>query len=207
MGRLRAASIVCALVLVAALGLSACGGGSSDLLPEKTAEQLNRNLDEVRARIDQGDCVGAEDAVGEVSEEVEGLGGVDKELKAALRQGTDRLDEMVSSCADEALEEDEAEREAEEKAEQAEQEAVEAQEQEFEAGQEQEEEAKKEKKLEKDEEKEEQKTEREEESESVEPPESAGEGEGEEKGKGPPAETPSGNEPPAGGVGPGTEVE
>src|SRR5882757_1841999 len=128
MGRLRAASITLVLVLVVAagLGLSACGGSSSELLPGKTAEQINTNLDQVRAFVAEGDCAGAEDAVNQVSEEVDALGGVDKKLKAALREGTTRLGQVVSSCGEEALEEAEAEQAAaEEKAEQEEQAAVE----------------------------------------------------------------------------------
>src|SRR6185312_15390899 len=104
MGSLRAASTCCVLALAMALGLSACGGGA-DLLPGKTADQINQNLDQVRAFVAEGDCAGAEAAVAEVSEEVDGLGGVDKKLKAALRQGTDRLGEVVASCGEEALEE------------------------------------------------------------------------------------------------------
>jgi hypothetical protein len=200
MGRLRAASIVCVLVLGAALGLSACGGGSSELLPGKTAEQINQNLDQVRAFAAEGDCAGAEDAVEEVSKEVEGLGGVDKKLKAALREGADRLGEVVSSCGEEALEEAETEQQAEEeRAEQEEQAAVEAEEEELEAEEEQ---AKKEKPK-----KESGEGPQEAEEGEAEGPETGGQGEAEEHGKGPPAETPSGNEPPAGGVGPGTEVE
>ena len=195
-------TVACALAL--ALGPSACGGGSADLLPGKTAEEINQNLDQVRARVNEGDCAGAEDAVNEVSEEVDGLGGVDKKLKAALREGTTRLGEVVGSCQEEALADQEEEQAAEEKAEQEEQAAVEAEEEEFEA--EQEDEEKNEKKEEAAEQKEEREAERSED-EEAEPPEPSGPGNGEEKGKGPPAETPSGNEPPAGGVGPGTEVE
>jgi hypothetical protein len=197
MGRLRAASITLVLVVAAALGLSACGGSSSELLPGKTAEQINRNLDQVRAFVAEGDCAGAEDAVNQVSEEVDALGGVDKKLKAALREGTTRLNEVVSSCGQEALEEAEAEQAAaEEKAEQEEQAAVEGEEEELEA--EAEEKPKKEKSKKEASEKEAQEAEEGEETESTELP---------EEGKAPPAETPGGTEPPAGGVGPGTEVE
>lgn len=204
MGRLRAASIVCALVLGAALGLAACGGSDADLLPGKTAEQINQNLDQVRALANEGDCTGAENAVTEVSEEVEGLGGVDQKLKAALRQGTDRLRQVVSSCGEEALAEAEAEREAEEEAaaEQEEEAAVEAEEDELAAEErEEQQDQKAEEKAEKEAEKEQKAAEKEAEKEEPETPE------GEGPGNGPPAETPSGNEPPAGGVGPGTEVE
>ncbi|HEY2716477.1 MAG TPA: hypothetical protein VGI73_09705 [Solirubrobacterales bacterium] len=199
MGSLRAASICCVLALAMALGLSACGGGA-ELLPGKTADEINQNLDQVRAFVAEGDCAGAEAAVDEVSEEVDGLGGVDQKLKAALRQGTDRLGEVVSSCGEEALEEAETEQAAEEeKAEQEEQEAVEAEEAELEAEEEQ---AQKEKPK-----KEAPEGDEAEAGEGAEPPETPSQSEGVEKGNGPPAETPSGNEPPAGGVGPGTEVE
>jgi cytochrome c1 len=200
MGRLRAASIVCALALGVALGLSACGGDSAALLPGKTASEINQNLDQVRSFVAEGDCAGAESAVTEVSEEVDGLGNVDKRLKAALRQGADRLGEVVSSCGEEALAEAEAEREAEDEeiAEQEEQAAVEAEEEEFEA----EDKAKKEKKHEPSDHEE-----KADEGEEAEPPETTGQGEGVENENEPPAETPAGTEPPAGGVGPGTEVE
>jgi hypothetical protein len=193
MGRLSAASIVCAMAVAAALVLSACGGSSSELLPGKTAEQINTNLDQVRAFVAEGDCAGAEDAVNQVSEEVDALGGVDKKLKAALREGTTRLGQVVSSCREEALVEAEAEQAAEEEAEQEEQAAVEGEEEELEA--EAEEKPKKEKPK-----KEAQEAEEGEETESTELP-------SQEEGKGPPEETPGGTEPPAGGVGPGTEVE
>jgi hypothetical protein len=195
MGRLRAASITFGLVVAAALVLSACGGSSSELLPGKTAEQINTNLDQVRAFVAEGDCAGAEDAVNQVSEEVDTLGGVDKKLKAALREGTTRLGQVVSSCGEEALVEAEAEQAAGEEAEQEEQAAVEGEEEELEA--EAEEKPKKEKPK-----KEAQEAEEGEETESTEPP-----AQEEGKGKGPPEETPGGTEPPAGGVGPGTEVE
>jgi len=205
MGRLRAASIVCVLALAAALGLAACGGSDADLLPGKTASQINQNLDQVQAFADEGDCAGAESAVAEVSQEIENLGGVDQKLKAALRQGANRLDEVVSSCAERALAEAEEEREAEEEAaaEQEEEAAVEAEEEEL-AEEEEQQDQKAEEKAEKDAEKEQKAAEKEAEKEEVETPEDEGPT---EKGKGPPVETPSGNEPPAGGVGPQTEVE
>jgi hypothetical protein len=199
MGRPRAASIICAVAAALALGLSACGGSDAKLLPGKTADQINQNLDQVRAFVDEGDCAGAEDAVGEVSEEVDSLGGVDQKLKAALRQGTHRLGEVVSSCGEKAEAEAEQEAEEDEIAEQEEQAAVEAEEDELEAEEEQ---AAKEK-VKKVAPKESQEAE---EGGATEPPESGGP-KGEEHSKGPPAETPSGTEPPAGGVGPGSEVE
>jgi hypothetical protein len=195
MGRLGAASIVLALAAVAALGLSACGGSSADLLPGKTANEINSNLDQVQALVAEGDCAGAEDAVGQVSEEVTALNGVDGKLKEALREGTTRLGVVVSSCQTEANEaaEDKA---AEEQTELEEQGAVELEEEELEAEEEQK--AKKEKPKKEATEKEAPET------EETEPPEGE---EGDEKGKGPPAETPGGSEPSSGGVGPGAEAE
>ena len=205
MRRVRAASITVALVLGAALALAACGGGGADLLPGKTAEQINRNLDQVRTFAAEGDCAGAESAATEVSEQVDGLSGVDQKLKAALRQGANRLDEVVSSCGEEALAEAEAERESEEeeRAEQEEQAAVEAEEEEL--AEEEQKEEKADEKAQKEAEKEQKASEKEAEKEETETP--GGEGPEPGEGNGPPVETPSGVEPPAGGVGPGTEVE
>ena len=106
MGRLSAASI--------ALVLAACGGAGPvrlRRLGRQPAARQDRRRDQPEPRlrsrtlVAEGDCVGAEDAVGEVAEEVEGLRGVDKKLKAALRQGTNRLDEVVVVCGERAEEE------------------------------------------------------------------------------------------------------
>jgi hypothetical protein len=95
------------LGLGAILGLTACGGGSSaDLLPGTTATQINTNLDQVRAYVAEGDCLSAEDAVATVIDEVDGLGGVDAKLKAALKEGTTRLSEVVADCESEEDEEE-----------------------------------------------------------------------------------------------------
>jgi hypothetical protein len=206
MGSLRAASIVLALAVCAALGLSACGGSDAKLLPGKTADQINSNLDSVRSLVAEGDCVGAEDAVGEVSEEVDNLGGIDAKLKAALRQGADRLGVVVVACGEKAEKEAEEEAEqvaAEEEAEQEQQEAVEGEEEEL-----------AEQKDEKQEEKAKQKAAKEAEKEKEAPAGEQGEEElkpqppGENEGiENEPAETPGGTEPPAGGVGPGAQAE
>jgi hypothetical protein len=205
MARLRTVFSLFALAVSALLALAACGGGGPDLLPGRTANEINRNLDQVRALVDEGDCAGAEDAVGQVSADVDGLSGVDSKLQAALRQGTERLGQLVSACETEALEAEAAENAAaEEAAEQAEQEAVEAEEEQFAEEQQREKREENREKKESREKKSEEETETTEESEAIEPP---GQNEGVENGKGPPAETPSGNEPPAGGVGPGAVVE
>jgi outer membrane biosynthesis protein TonB len=208
-GRPRALSAVFVLAAAALAALVAgCGGSSANLLPGKTADQINSNLDQVQALVDEEDCAGAENAVAEVKSEVDELGGVDKKLKAALVQGTERLGEVVDSCGEKALAEaeEEAEQEAEKQAaEQEEQAAVEAEE-EKELATEQAKEDKAQEKAEKKSDKEaEKEAPTEPTEEEVEAP--AGKDEGAEKGKGPPEVTPGGAEPPAGGVGPGSQVE
>jgi hypothetical protein len=120
MARLSPFLLAFTLALAAALGLTACGGGSSaDLLPGATASEINSNLDQVQELVSEGECIGAEDAAQEVSAEVDALGGVDPKLKQALREGATRLNEVVANCEEEAPEEtapaiDEAEEPAEE---------------------------------------------------------------------------------------------
>jgi chromosome segregation ATPase len=125
MGRLRAASLLLA-ALAAGLLLAACGSSSNDeLLPGTTAKQIESNLDQVRSNAEEGNCEAAEDAVAEVSTEIDGLQKVDKELKKALKQGAAKLSEVVGSCgvkeeeaeqakADEEAEKEQANLEAEE---------------------------------------------------------------------------------------------
>ncbi len=105
MGRLTAPLLALALGAAAAVALIACGGGSSaKLLPGNTASQITTNLDEVKRLAQSGECVGAEDAAQQVSAQIDALGGVDKQLKQALREGADRLNEVVASCEEEPTE-------------------------------------------------------------------------------------------------------
>ena len=116
MGRLRAASLILA-ALAAGILLAACGSnGNGELLPGTTADQINSNLDVVRASVEEGNCEEAEDAVAEVSTEVDELGKVNAKLKSALKDGAAKLSEVVSSCGaeEEAEEQKAAEKEAEE---------------------------------------------------------------------------------------------
>ncbi|MET0559876.1 MAG: hypothetical protein ABW065_14620 [Solirubrobacterales bacterium] len=191
MGRLNAPLLVFAVAALAAVGLSACGGDSADLLPGKTASEIESNLDEVARLAGEGECVGAEDAAQEVSAEVEALGGVDAKLKQALREGASRLNEVVAGCEEAEPEEEELEPvEPEEEVESAEK-------------------PEKGKKAEKQEKPEKKAPEAEvEEPEEATPPAANGKGKGLEKGGGPPETvTPPAEEAPSGGVGPGTEVE
>ncbi len=105
MARLNAAFLALLLAAGAAMGLIACGDGGADLLPGSTASEINANLDKVRELVDEGECVGAEDAAQEVSSEVDALGGVDAQLKQALREGATRLNEVVASCEEAPVEE------------------------------------------------------------------------------------------------------
>lgn len=94
-----------ALLALAGLGLSACGGSSPDLLPGSTASEITSNLDQVKELATAGDCVGAEDAAQAVSSQIDELGGVDKKLKQALREGATRLNEVVAGCEEAETEE------------------------------------------------------------------------------------------------------
>jgi outer membrane biosynthesis protein TonB len=106
MGRLSAPLLALALAAVVALGVSACGsGGKADLLPGSTATEITANLNQVKALATTGDCVGAEDAAQAVSSQIEELGGVDKKLKQALREGATRLNEVVANCEEAETEE------------------------------------------------------------------------------------------------------
>jgi hypothetical protein len=203
MGRLRAASLFLAALAVGLL-LAACGsGGNGELLPGTTADQINSNLDQVRESVKAGDCEGAEDAVAEVTNEVDSLQKVDTKLKSALKQGAVKLSEVVGNCGAEEEAEEEQAAEATEEEEQLAAEEAEAEEEAFE--QEQKAEEKAQEKAEK-------------KAEQPGPPE-----EGEESGKGksnegqeetvePPEEVeevtppgPGGGN--AGGIGPGAAVE
>jgi hypothetical protein len=99
MPRLAAAPLALALGLAAALALAACGGGSdAKLLAGNTAQEIRENLDSVQRLVDEGECVGAEDAALSVSSQVEAVEGVDPKLKQLLQEGAARLNEVVDQC-------------------------------------------------------------------------------------------------------------
>ena len=188
MRRLSAFLPAFALLAALAVGLSACGGNGDELVPENAAKELNANLDEVRTLVGEGDCEGASEVAGSVTDQVAELDGVAGKLKDALNEGAARLNEVVASCEEvpseeeeEAalLEAEEAEREAQEEAE------------------EQQEKAEKEKP---DKGKPEKET-----GPPAESPEPPGQEKKEEKEEVPPAETENGGN--SGGVGPGAAVE
>jgi len=105
---MRLSALMLALLFGAAstVALASCGGGSdAKLLPGTTASQIESNLDQIKALVASEDCVGAENAVGEVEAEVEELN-VAAKLWVALQEGTERLSEVVSRCDEEAAEEE-----------------------------------------------------------------------------------------------------
>jgi outer membrane biosynthesis protein TonB len=189
MGRLHRHLLALLLALAATLALASCGeGDSAELLPGGTASEISSNLKEVRRLADEEDCVGAQDAALEVSDQIDALGGVDQKLKTALREGATRLEEVVAACT-------EAEPEEEETAPSLSTEAEEVEEPEDEKKTKKKEEKEppgQEKKAEKEAEKEEKEVEEPE--PSAEPPTTEAE----------PPPTPSGT--PSGGIGPGTEA-
>jgi hypothetical protein len=101
-GRVSASLLALALAAAAAVGLTACGGGEdAALLPGNTANEITANLNDVKQLAQSGECIGAEDEARQVSDQIDALGGVDKQLKQALRQGATRLNEVVAECEEE----------------------------------------------------------------------------------------------------------
>jgi hypothetical protein len=103
MPRPRLLALALALA-VPAIALSACGGEDAKLLPGGTAREITANLDTVQQLSDEGDCVGAESAARQVGEQIEAIEGVDRELKQALEDGADRLEEVIAGCEEESAE-------------------------------------------------------------------------------------------------------
>jgi hypothetical protein len=130
MGRFRASTLLLA-ALAAGVLLAACGSdGNAELLPGTTAKQIESNLEQVRANVSEGNCEAAEDAVAEVSTAIDGLQKVDKELKAALKQGAAKLSVVVSSCGVKEEEAEQAKAEKDQEVEDEEQAALEVEEEE-----------------------------------------------------------------------------
>ncbi len=193
-GRSRALLTAFALAAVAALTLSACGEDGAELLPGNTASAINANLDSVEQLVAEGDCVGASNAAGEVSTQVEELSGVDRKLKEALESGAARLNEVVQECQEEPEEDEETT-------------PVEEEEPSEEEAEEREAEQRAEEKAQQRAEREEEKEQRNQEREEKETPQN--ESGGQEKGKEGGSETPpsEGGGSPSGGVAPSTPAE
>lgn len=188
MGRLSTSLVVFATLAATATGLAACGGGNdAELLPGETASQIDSNLNRVEQLVAEGECAGAAASAAEIGSQVEDLEGVDAKLQRALAEGAARLTENVVDECEEAPEEEEFP--TVEELEEAEPEKKPKPE--------------KPDKAEKEEAKEEPETD---EGPTL-PPQSDGKGEEKGKGEGPPVEPTEEEEPPSGGVGPGTAVE
>lgn len=177
----------------AAIALGACGEEDAQLLPGGTAREITANLKAVKVLADEGDCVGAESAALQVSEQVEAVEGVDERLKRALRQGAVRLNEVVTEC-EEAVEAvpDVPPAEVESPTPEKEREEAEKQKQKDEDD--------KENEREDEQAEEEEEAEEVEETEPVLPPQAEGEGKGVENGNGPSG----GQGGSSGGLGPGS---
>jgi hypothetical protein len=104
MPRLPASLLALVLGAAATAALAACGGEDAKLLPGETAREITANLETVKQLANEGDCVGAESAAGQVSEQIEALTGVDRKLKQALQDGANRLNEVVAGCEESATE-------------------------------------------------------------------------------------------------------
>jgi hypothetical protein len=198
MRRAPAPLLALGLGVAVALALVSCGGEDAQLLPGETAREITANLDAVQQLADEGDCAGAEAAAQQVSEQVEGLSGVDPKLKRALEAGAARLSEAIAGCEEEveAVAPDLTAPETEPPPAEAEQEAKEREKEEKEAAKEREKE-----------EKEAEKEEAKQEEEPSLPPQAEGEGKGLEEGGGPPPSEEAQGEAPAGGVAAGSPAE
>jgi hypothetical protein len=98
-------TLALAVGAVAALGLASCGGGEdAKLLPGNTAAEITENLDLVKQYVEEGECVGAENAVSDINSQIEGLTAVDPKLVEALQRGATRLSEVVAGCEEEETE-------------------------------------------------------------------------------------------------------
>lgn len=99
--RMAASLLILLLGVIAAITLTSCGEEDAQLLPGETAREITANLDTVKQLADEGDCIGAESATLQVSEQVDALAGVDERLQRALREGAARLNEVVAGCEEE----------------------------------------------------------------------------------------------------------
>jgi outer membrane biosynthesis protein TonB len=99
--QLAVSTLALALGAAAAVALVSCGGEDAKLLPGHSAQEITENLDRVKQYVEEGECVGAEDAAAEVNDQVEALSGVDPKLVEALQRGATRLNEVIATCEEE----------------------------------------------------------------------------------------------------------
>ena len=182
MPRVVASVLAVTLGVAVAVAVASCGDGDAKLLPGDAAREIRENLDSVQRLVDEGECIDAEGEALQVSDQVEGLEGIDTKLKQALQEGAVRLNEVVDTCEEET--EETVEETLPTTTESAEQKAK----QEEEKEKEQKEREKEEQKAEKEQEKEQEEEQAQE--EPTLPPQAEGEAKGHDKG--PPEEGESG---------------
>lgn len=91
-----------ALGAAAAVALVSCGGDTEGLLPGQSADEIVSNLNQVEQDAVNGDCASAQSAADEVRQQIDDLGGdVNTQLKARLRDGAARLQQLVSTTCEE----------------------------------------------------------------------------------------------------------
>lgn len=101
------ATLACTL----GLGLvSGCGGGSDeefDPIPARSVEAILTQLDQVEERCDAGQTGSAQFQVREIEDKVDALPeGIDPDVREALRDGVERLGQLVEAdCAEDEPEE------------------------------------------------------------------------------------------------------
>lgn len=89
---------ICAAGLGFAVSALAACGGSGSLLSADQAGQLNTQLSQVQADLEQGDCVAARSAVSGFSGTVNGgLNGVNSTLVSNLQQGAQTIAKLTSA--------------------------------------------------------------------------------------------------------------
>lgn len=94
---------IVALLLGVAAALAVGCGDRSNLIPASRANDLEKQLADIKARIDQGDCDGITGDVRQFRTAItDGLSGdVDRALRTRLRQGADSLAEHAAdACAE-----------------------------------------------------------------------------------------------------------
>jgi hypothetical protein len=81
-------ALACGVLAAVAVGC----GDRSNLIPPSRADSLSRQLSDIKAKIDQGECDGITDDVRKLRTSVTSLSGsIDSDLRRRLREGADSL--------------------------------------------------------------------------------------------------------------------
>ncbi len=99
MGFVQRAFLVAAAGVTAA-ALAGCGGSSGNLLSQSQADQLTRQLDNVRLALNDHECSTARDALYTFEDKLNQLNGVNSTLVSNLDQGASTIQDLTSTaCA------------------------------------------------------------------------------------------------------------